>query len=113
LNEKRQPQKHATSVIVDTFLSLRPLRCGGPVTAAGPGFAGALPVWLLMRGAGAIPVQHAPPWRGCGLGRASPASRFDHGKASDTAFKPISFSTSMTAGWSVVVICAFPVELSS
>jgi hypothetical protein len=39
LNEKRQPQKHATFVIVDNFLSLRPLRCGGPVTAAGPGYA--------------------------------------------------------------------------
>src|SRR5580658_2169931 len=55
LNEKRRPQKHATSVIIDTFLSLRPPRCGGLVTAAGPGFAGALAVWLLMRGAGAIP----------------------------------------------------------
>jgi hypothetical protein len=55
LNEKRQPQKHATFVIAGNFLSLRPLRCGGPVTAARPGFAGALPVWLLIRGAGPIP----------------------------------------------------------
>jgi hypothetical protein len=76
LNEKRQPQKHATSVIVDTFLSLRPLRCGLPVTAAGPGFAGALPVWLLMRGA-AIPgaaraaVARLRAWTGAGYGLAS------------------------------------------
>ena len=31
LNEKRQPQKHATLVIVDTFLSLRPLMCSSGV----------------------------------------------------------------------------------
>jgi hypothetical protein len=53
LNEKRRPQKHATSVIIDTFLSLRPLRCGGLVTAAGPGFAGALPAWHLCPPRGA------------------------------------------------------------
>jgi hypothetical protein len=58
-------------------------------------------------------VQHAPPWRGYGLGRASPASRAGYGLASNTALKLISFSTPMAAGCSVVVICALLVELSS
>jgi hypothetical protein len=58
-------------------------------------------------------VQHALPWRCCGLGRASPASRAGYGLVSNTALKPVSFSTSMAAGCSVVVICALPVELSS
>ena len=58
-------------------------------------------------------MQHAPPWRGCGLGRASPDRRAGYGLASNTALKPISFTMSMAAGWSVVVICALLVELSS
>ena len=72
LKEKRQPQKHATSIIVDTFLSLRPL----------------------MR-------------------RAGDGTRAGYGLASNTALKPVSFSASMAAGCSVVVICALLVELSS
>jgi hypothetical protein len=58
-------------------------------------------------------VQHAPPWRGYGLGRASPASRGGYGLASSAALKPNGFSTSMAVGCSVVVICAVLVELSS
>jgi hypothetical protein len=58
-------------------------------------------------------VQHAPPWRGCGLGRASPDRRAGYGLASNTASKPVSFSMSMAAGCPVVVICALLVEVSS
>jgi hypothetical protein len=112
LNEKRQPQKHATSVIVDTFLSLGPLRCGGPVTAAGPGFAGALPVWLLMRGA-AIPgaaraaVARLRAWTGIASQPRRLLPGLEHGVEAHQ------LSTSMAAGCSVVVICAVLVELRS
>ena len=55
LNEKRRPQKHATSVIIDTFLSLRPLRCGGLGDGSGTGLCRCAAGGAVHEGAGAIP----------------------------------------------------------